>query len=444
MAAFLDTDLDDVMGYWSSIARQPEMHQEYLIWKDSIVAAPLVFAGTAFDEVKKAVAQISSLLFDLTAVRFAGNRRHHAEALAFEEEEIRFHEAYSHVETNPCAIARPDCIVRGRRPIVLEFNVGGNVGGLVSTDLHGAQLMKRCFQVSMPTIHFDSVLTPIIAMYRRLSCQESPRIALLEWRDRVDLDSPAGSVNRLQGLLEMYGLECVVADPRDAIFVDGKCRINGRAVDLAHRFFSWSLDDLKPGGRMPQAWISAVSSGDIPFVGWRTSKLWGSKANLAVMSEMLESSSFSEHHGIIEATIPWTRFLAASKLAHKHLQMLTQHAISNQNQLVLKKATGTDDGRDVVIGAFVTKAHWLAAVHKAIGANWILQQFVEPVTAAFPVVDLNSCELTHKDLYYIVSPFVIDRRVVTGGWVRGQSSPGPTHGQFGHVRTTCVAVDRRI
>jgi hypothetical protein len=438
-----DMGLEGAVRYWTEIAENPAMHQRYLVWKDQIVAAPVCFSPHEMVKLQRLILGISKLLFGLTAIRFGGSVREHGEALRFAEPEIVFQESFKEIETNPCVIARPDCIVRAGVPKVLEFNVGGNVGGIASTDMHGAKLLKNYFDNSaqQSRIVFEPVVAELVRLYQRLSGRARPHVLLLEWRDKVGTDSPAGSVDLLRELIAEAGLECSVADPREVGFANKLCMFGGKQIDVAHRFFAWSLDDLQPGGRLPPEWISAVRSQTLPFVGWRTSKLWGSKANIALLSEMLEMREYEDFHAVINLTVPWTRKIREGWASFSGRKVdLLDHARREQAQLVLKKSSGTDDGRDVIVGRNVTATQWEQHLSAALLSDWIVQAYVEPTCAVFPVVDVGCQTLEPTSLYYVVSPYVIDTSRVVGGWVRGQPSDGPTHIQYGNVLTTCIAI----
>jgi glutathionylspermidine synthase len=147
------------------------------------------------------------------------------------------------------------------------------------------------------------VMHALLDAYRSWSgTRAKPRIAILDWREVPTYSEFVIT----QQYLESQGLECVIADPREVEYRDGRLYAGDMPVDLIYKRVL--ITELVERGGLDHPVVRAVRDGAVCMVNPFRCKILHKKASLAVLSD--ERNARHVHGGRAggdRAHIPWTR-----------------------------------------------------------------------------------------------------------------------------------------
>ena len=232
---------------------------------------------------------------------------------------------------------------------------------------------------SQPTRHL--VMHALLNAYREWSGQHTaPRIAILDWRD-----VPTYSEFVLtQDYLRSQGLSCIIGDPHEAEYRQGKLYISGQQVDLIYKRVL--INELIERGGLEHAIVRAVRENAVCMVNPFRCKILHKKLSLAVLSDERNRDLFSaDEIEAIDAHIPWSRRVEARRTKYRGQAVdLLDFAEQHRENLVLKP---NDDygGRGIVLGWEATADQWSRALQAATGEPFLLQERIEIPTEPYPV-----------------------------------------------------------
>jgi hypothetical protein len=206
-----------------------------------------------------------------------------------------------------------------------------------------------------------------------------PTIVILDWKE-----VPTYSEFVLfRDYFRQQGLDCVIADPREVEFRDGKLWAEGLACDLIYKRVL--LSELVERGGMETPALQAVKSGAACMVNSPRAKILYKKASFAVLTDERNRSIFEpDELEAVAAHIPWTRFVEERKTEFRGKEIdLTNWMIDNRDQLVLKP---NDDygGKGIVLGWKVDDAEWRQAIATALKTPYVVQERVRLPKESFP------------------------------------------------------------
>ncbi len=303
------------------------------------------------------------------------------------------------------SIARPDVVFSGGTPRFLEFNVGGAVGGVVTT---------------------DQILTVYDRLYRH---RPVPYTTPRPFAVRADLyERAARSLGRRPGV-------AILGSSRESGFADD--RYFRLEVDyLRHRraipaqFFEPEdlLDGLGEGlPRYPvglrhlmiDAWhelgIDPAPLGEAQRRGClmlapQSAFLISNKLVLAWASAGGPWLS-SRQREVIDRYLPWTRVVREGPVDHHgRRQDLPALLRAEQRRLVLKPSAG-NCGTAVSIGARLEPAAWNAQCERALReGTWVVQEYVEPDRFPCRFWDRSAARTAEHHVAPVISPLLFDGR----------------------------------
>jgi uncharacterized circularly permuted ATP-grasp superfamily protein len=212
-----------------------------------------------------------------------------------------------------------------------------------------------------------------------------PKIVILDWKE-----VPTYSEFVLfRDYFREHGLKCVIADPREVEFREGKLWAEGLAVDLIYKRVL--LSELVERGGMETPALQAVKAGAACMVNSPRAKILYKKASFAVISDERNASIFEpDELEAVAAHIPWTRFVEERKTEYQGKEIdLTNWMLTNRDRLVLKP---NDDygGKGIVLGWKVNETEWRQAIATALKTPYVVQERVRLPKESFPsIVDGN-------------------------------------------------------
>ncbi len=229
--------------------------------------------------------------------------------------------------------------------------------------------------------------------------RETPRIAIVDWPE-----VPTRSEFLLfQQYFQAMGLACVIVDPREMHYRQGRLYAAGQPVDLIYKRVLISELVEQEGLRHPV--IQAVRDNAVCMVNPFRSKILHKKASLAVLSDERNAALFDpEELEVIRAHVPWTRVVEDRRTEHRGRPVdLLAHSAERKDEMVLKP---NDDygGAGIVLGWEVSGAAWADALRQAVERPTIVQERVPIPSEPYPSLVNGSVAI--QDRMIDTAPFV--------------------------------------
>jgi len=240
------------------------------------------------------------------------------------------------------------------------------------------EFMKR-YQVRPLPARVD-VLHTLLDCYKQwLGRYARPNIAILDWREVPTYSEFELFFNYFQA----QGLNCVIADPREVEYRNGRLYAGEFAIDLIYKRVL--LSELVEWGGLQSDVVRAVRERAVCMVNPFTCKMLYKKASLAVLSDERNAHLFEDdEYKAIQDHVPWTRLVEERKTYfHNREADLIPFIVANRERLVLKP---NDDygGKGIVLGWTVDNAAWEAAVQTALQAPHIVQERISIPSEPYP------------------------------------------------------------
>jgi len=291
-----------------------------------------------------------------------------------------------------------------------ETPAGAAYGDLLAEVFLGLPVMREFlhrFQVRpLPARHL--VLHALIESFHEWrGVREMPRIGILDWKEVPTYSEFLVSVDYFRS----QGVECVIADPRDVEYRDGKLMAGDFHVTLIYKRVL--ISELVERGGMDHPIVRAVRDGAVCMINPFRCKILHKKASLAVLSDDRNAHLFpmSEREAI-EAHIPWTRVVEERRTLFRGESVdLVPWIHAHRERLVLKP---NDDygGAGIVLGWETDDAGWEQAVQKAISEPYIVQERVTLPTESYPSLVEGKVQLSDRMLD--TAPFCFHGRYMDG------------------------------
>ncbi len=269
------------------------------------------------------------------------------------------------------------------------------------------ELMKQYEVRTLPSRH--NVMHALLDAWREFSGQSKarPRIAILDWKE-----VPTYSEFLLtQNYLHDQGIECVITDPRDVEYVNGRLRAEGVEIDLIYKRVL--INELIERGGVDHPVVRAVRERAVCMVNPFRCKLLHKKLSLAVLSDEHNHHMFSAGEvECIQQHIPWTRRVAEmhTKFHDEDVDLLPFIA-QNRERLVLKP-NDEYGGKGIVLGWEVSDEQWQRSVRDALAEPFIVQERIELPVEPYPVLVEGKVRI--EDRIEDTAPFVFNGAYMDG------------------------------
>ena len=286
----------------------------------------------------------------------------------------------------------------------IEVNVHSSLGGIDSGPWHRAfvaQALYREFLAAEGLDYvdpMDGVARALRAATQRRGLGDRPTVAIVDWPTTFPIY--AARLRRVARLLESHGFSAFACHAGELELQDGRLAHRGRPIDVLYRIFL--LGDVPEAPQLLDPILAAHASGDLLLAMGFGAELVGNKASLALLSEGVEGSGFTDaERALVRRLVPWTRLTLTAG------EELVELAVRRREQLVLKPADG-HAARDVLLGSAASPAEWRSALDRAIGAFWVLQERVRPLPELVPTVDTGDLSFDEVEVNWGV--FVMSGR----------------------------------
>src|SRR5688572_9469858 len=226
-----------------------------------------------------------------------------------------------------------------------------------------------------------------------------PRIAILDWDD-----VPTRTEFELyQAHFAAMGLDCVIDDPRNVEYRNGKLIVAGAPADLVYKRVL--ITELVEQCGLDSALVRAVRERAVCMVDGFHCKILHKKASLAVLSDETNGDMFPlDERLAIAGCIPWTRVVADRTTTWRGAAVDLVRLILDLREWLVLKPNDDYGGKGITLGWTVDTAAWEQAVKSAMASPHIVQERVEVPSEAYPSWVDGRLELI--DRQFDTAPFV--------------------------------------
>lgn len=248
----------------------------------------------------------------------------------------------------------------------------------------------------------------LLTAFRQWSgTREAPRIAIVDWADVPTRNEFV----LFADFFKQNGIECVIADPREMEYRNGKLYSGDFHVTLIYKRVL--IDELINECGLEHDVVRAVRERAVCMVNPFRCKLLHKKASLAVIGDERNAKLFtSDERRAVRMHVPWTRVVEerTTEINGRKIDLLPWVA-DNRDRLVLKP---NDDygGRGIVLGWTVSAEKWSESLRGALDAPYIVQQRVEIPEEPFPSFVNGKLDIHDRSLD--TAPYVSNGRFVEG------------------------------
>ena len=234
---------------------------------------------------------------------------------------------------------------------------------------------------TLPSRH--NVLHALLNSYRQFSGQSKakPRIAILDWKEVPTYSEFILS----RDYFHEQGLQCVITDPRDVEYKNGKLLAEGVPVDLIYKRVL--INELIERGGVDHPVVQAVRDRNVCMVNPFRCKLLHKKLSLAVLSDEHNHDMFGAGEvECIQQHIPFTRRVTEmTTLFHGEQIDLLPFIADHKDRFVLKP-NDEYGGKGIVLGWEVSAEQWHHSLRDALNEPFIVQERIQLPVEPYPVL----------------------------------------------------------
>ncbi len=256
-----------------------------------------------------------------------------------------------------------------------------------------------------PNTGMPHLIRALIDSYKAWGGKEAPQIGIVDWAD-----VPTRNEHRIIAeYFEREGFKCVLCDPRELEYRNGKLWYEDFRIDLLYKRVL--ATELVHRLGMESAVIRAVRDQAVFITNSFSAKLLAKKASLAFLSDETNEHLFTaEEIDAIHRHIPWTRRVQDRKTTHGRREVdLLEFVADNRSHLVLKP-NDEYGGAGVVMGWETSQEEWEKTLRHALTTPFVVQERVEMVERDFPMMIDGTLDISKR--YVDADPYVFGGQYV--------------------------------
>ena len=293
--------------------------------------------------------------------------------------------------------SRYDALLEGQSLKLIDFNSDTSAGAGYSDHLEQMLLedpllsdffkenqMKRSARV-------QGILDTLLAVYEEFGGLETPKIAIMDWRDVRALPE----MEYLKKFFESKGYKTTLADPRELKFKGGKLYHKDFRIDIIYR--RTTLDELIARLDEVQDLIKAYRARAVCMVNPLRARLASSQALVSILTNPEYDHFFTESENQVKREcIPWTRRMIDVEAFYGGKKLYAIDFLKEEKEsLVLKPSVGYT-GKGVTIGVETRDQDWNEALGRALKEDWIVQEYVNVPIMTVPRIINEKLDFDYK------------------------------------------------
>ncbi|WP_435109847.1 hypothetical protein [Nocardiopsis synnemataformans] len=313
--------------------------------------------------------------------------------------------------------ARPDLVLSGGVPKVLECNIASAFGGPEHLHRMNARFWgdPRYRELAKKTRTWSgnsvSARRELVARIAGQRTDGVPQIAVAGSNEQhfVEVIDDAAS----------NGLPCVFVE-LDELYEDGGLR-NQHGLGIDVLLMKFVMEGAYADGEPMGALEAAVEHDSTLLLAPALSHLYSNKKVLAWLTERAPALP-AHHRDFIEDHVPWTSVLEDRKVLRGGRERDLLGMLESHKEEFIVKPAGGLGGAGVVIGHETTDTEWRELLTDRLTGEYVVQEYCRPDTLPMSFVDEASGECLSLDLPHVLSPILIEGRA--GGIFARFSAPG--------------------
>ena len=367
---------------------------------------PVIVRQDRFDALTAITDRVLGLLLE-TCRRRASTAGELRELLGTPLGRIRFFDPAEPLDERMLVAGRPDFVVSGGVPRLVEFNIGSDLGSAMDSDDVAQRFLQLYEQAGIAarvpvTAPYPAVDGRFAAMRDPFGLPAGTRIVMAfrgdgEYPGLEDLSELRTLLAPVVERAAKHGLELLV-EPLHTLELDEQDRLvaGGVVVDAVFRMFVPAPVPDSPG---LDAMEKAVRLGTVRMFTSTGSWLVSNKRVLAWLWSDLDRLD-PDDRALVERYVPRTEELTAP---------MRERVLRDRATLVLKPQDEWG-GNNVVVGYETSDEVWQIAVDKAITGGYIVQEYADPDRVAMQFTSLDSGQRSDFEVLYSISPYTFGRR----------------------------------
>lgn len=296
--------------------------------------------------------------------------------------------------------ARLDAFMEGDHLQFCEFNCdtpGGPGYSDIQVDLllETPAMKELAKEYTIDRDHFmQNVLESLLDSYRYYGWDGTgkPRILIHTF---FDLDPTMEELFVLQKYFRNQGHDCIVAQPQDCTYENGKLMVEGKHVELVYRrgATQWWITHKD---QFTALW-NAYKDGAICMANPLNSKLAGKKSLMAVLqSDEMQPNLTEEERDVVQQHVPWTRLVDDKPTQYQNQTVSLLDFIRENRANMVMKPIGLYGGKNVAIGREMSDGEWESVIQTALKERYVVQEYIPIPVIQLPVYDASGLRFEPK------------------------------------------------
>jgi len=257
-------------------------------------------------------------------------------------------------------------------------------------DTYPMKAIQKEYRIERDTF-MANVLQGLLDCYRDYGWDGvgKPRILI---HTLFDLDPTMNELEVLQKHFRSEGYDCVIAQPQDCEFKNGKLVVEGGPVELVYRrgATAWWLSHPDKYAAMWEAY----KAGAICMANPLNSKLAGKKSLMAVLqSDAMADKLTEEEKVIVEKHVPWTRLVTDTSTTYDGKTVKLLDFLRENRSNMVMKPIGLYGGKNVAIGQDMSDTEWTDVLETALKEKYVAQEYI-------PIPEIDLPVYTPDDLTF--------------------------------------------
>lgn len=268
-----------------------------------------------------------------------------------------------------------------------EFNTDGssamnedNVLAEIILETEPINILKEKYSFKFHEL-FDSWVTEIFNIYETFDNKvDNPNIAIVDFEE----SGTSNEFIEFKKVFEKRGFNCIIADPRDLIYKDGKLYKDDYNIDLIYRRIV--TKELMDQIDKVTDFVNAYKDKVVCVVGSIKSQLMHNKIIFQVLHDK-DTLAFLDDDEIefVKNHIPYT-------VMFKDNKELYNLALDNKDDYIIKP-TDLNASRGVYAGKDWSQSEWKDLLDKYYGEEYLLQEYCVPPKVESVTYENGNCKI---------------------------------------------------
>ncbi|MFE0116831.1 hypothetical protein ACFWZA_01895 [[Kitasatospora] papulosa] len=301
--------------------------------------------------------------------------------------------------------ARPDIVLSGGVPKILECNISGAIGGPEQTarldSVHWTAPTTRALarRGGMWSGHALEARRELLVHMAHSRGVDRPQLAVAGWNEENFAETVVDA--------SRHGAPCVFVSLEELTEDGGLRTAEGRRIDVLLQKFITA--GAYADGCPMEALEAAVAHDSTLIASPELGSVYSNKRILAWLTDRAHTLP-SEQRDIVERYVPWTAQLADQPVLRQGARYdLLPLLEREQHSFVLKPEEGFG-GNGVLVGRETSSVQWRAALNDLSGGGYIAQEYCPTDTHPVSVYDAASGEVDRIHAEHVIGPLLMQSR----------------------------------